>query len=242
MAKKNENNDHVLTLIGYGLVFICAILLFLAQVAVVFGPLVLLCYIIITSLIGWYQYKKVDLPFVKRKFHLLDRELNLLHDNNQKIDAAIDKIKECERIVAEEHLHINKDGRISSKSHRGVEVQGALDHAHQIINEIKPISDYLVSLPMQRYKKARKDYLRFKGGIYSCVFALILCLIFVLAYYNQDSIDSIMGYINTFKIPDSFDGVWSIVWVYSVILIPSYILARLIVRIYFSIRNKKPQY
>lgn len=240
MAKKNVDKTPLLIVYCAILAAFVILLLMLINATIFFGPIVFLCYIVITSLIGMRQYNKVDLQFVKRKFNPLADELNLILAYQKRIITAYDKIKECKRIVSEEHLHINKDGRISSRSYRGTEVQNALDLANKTIDDLLPKVDYLKSLPMQRYKKALKDYSRFMGGLYSCLLAIVVCFIYVSTYYNQD--DIILERIEIFTIPDSFKDILFVVWIYCVILIPSYILSFLTARIYFSINNKKPNF
>lgn len=239
MAKKNQgsSSDQIILFV---VALIGAIALWVARIALHLLPVLIPCYIIIMGLIAWYQYRKVDKPFVDKKFHLSNGEMGLLHEYNEKIGIALDKIKECERIVVEEHLHINKDGRISSKSYRGVEVQGALDHANQTINDLKPKSDYLISLPGIRYKKALRDYVRLKGFEY----AIIITIVASIPCYFTDFRQELVGIVGDLTGKITFfesSEILPIIWYCSSIMLCTYVLCRLIARIYFSIKNKKPK-
>lgn len=241
MAKKKEKQElDPLGLLMYAVKAICVILIFVAKVILHLVPIFVPCYIVITGIIAWIKYKKKDLLHIKRKFQFDENETLQLYGYHQKLETAINKKKEINRIIEEEHLHINKDGRISSRSYRGADVQGALDAANETIAEVQPKADYLLSLPMQRYKNARKDYLRFKGFIFSFIAWPIAYLPCLSADFRQMLVikaGNKCGEISFFESPETLP----MLWFCFIVMFSVYIITRLIARIYFGIKNKKPK-
>ena len=131
MAKKKNDNATgaglyigCLLMMTIGIVFIT-----LFSIAIQLIPLAVPIIIFLIFVGALFLYVGEDGQNVKRKFKLTDNEQVEFDKLGHLLNQAYRKINECKNIIEIEHLHINQNGRLSQRSYRGSEVQGAMDYA-----------------------------------------------------------------------------------------------------------------
>ena len=171
MAKKNKNDNPVVGCLAMIVIAIIVITIIAVQLIPIAVPLASA----VGALVFFIIYMIKDRPYVRAKFELSSQEKRTLADSAKNYRWALDKIEELNRVIKNEGLRYTKSGRLELRSHRAQDVQGAMDHANQMIEEERPTYNYLISLPMERYKKARKHFARYWGCFIA--FAIWGCLI-----------------------------------------------------------------
>lgn len=194
--KKNEDTKNVgCALIAIALTIGAIFLVIGVQIIpLIAGPIFAIC-----AIVYFFRYMSKDRPFVKNNFALTSTETSLLSETTEKYKWALNKKIELNRIIEDEGLRVNANGRLSQRSYRGQDVQGAMDNANGIISEEKPIYDYLVALPEDRYKKASKHFSRYWGFFLSfSLWAIVLStqprteMLNHHSYQTSEAVSSIM--------------------------------------------------
>lgn len=168
--KKNDNATGVGLYIGcllmmtIGIVFIT-----LFSIAIQLIPLAVPIIIFLIFVGALFLYVGEDGQNVKRKFKLTDNEQVEFDKLGHLLNQAYRKINECKNIIETEHLHINQNGRLSQRSYRGSEVQGAMDYANSTINENSNHYQRLRLQPITQWKTARKHYAKLLGGMFATI-------------------------------------------------------------------------
>lgn len=198
---KNQNKDLKtgLAVYGCGIIMVVGVLLMTAFVVVLKTlPLIVPIVFLFCCMYNIFKYNREDKKHIKNGFQLTEYEKDRLSEVKYKLSWAYDKKEECKRIIQNEGLKLNKDGRLSQRSYRGQEVQGALDNADKIISENNPVYEELCGLPKKRYKSARKHFSKYIGF----AFAFVLWLGMLFSYDNPNSasvINEIRDYVVDIK-------------------------------------------
>ncbi len=206
MAKKNKNDDSAAGCLGIILIVIAIRLVPIAArlVPIVIPPASAVCALLIFIL-----YRRSDRPHVLAKFELSNQEKRTLVDSSKNYFSASDKMKNLKQVIKDEGLKHTKSGRLDQRTTRGVEVQGAMDNARQMIEEKRPTVEHLLGLPMERYKEARKHFAHYLGGFIA--FVIWGCLILsqprteMLDYHTYQTTEAVSRVTNVFKSRNKVD-------------------------------------
>lgn len=192
MAKKQKKDNNLVGCIIYILMVIATIVIISVQLIPILAPPAF----IICALVYWIMYIWKDRPHVKAEFQLSVVEKSRKYEAGKKYIWAKDKLEECEQIIQNEGLRRNANGRLSQRSYRGQEVQGAIDNATKIKEENYPIWSYYDDLPMKRYKKAKKHFSRYWAFLGAFIIWAVMLAILprteeMIAYHLDQTGDAI---------------------------------------------------
>ena len=137
------------------------------------------------ALVFFILYRVKDKPHVLAKFELSNQEKHTLADSAKNYRWALDKTEELKRVIKDEGLRYTQSGRLNQRSYRAQDVQGAMDNANHMIEKERPTYDYLIGLPMERYKKARKHFARYWG----CFIAFVIWIGLILSQPRAEMLD-----------------------------------------------------
>ena len=100
-----------------------------------------------------------DKSIIQRNFWLTVPEqetfinqYNTLHFYENKKDKAWEA-------VYREGVHINKDGSISQRSHRGQDLRGAINESEGYIKTTTPVLEHMQKIPIKNWKKVRRHFI-----------------------------------------------------------------------------------
>jgi len=181
MAKKNKNDNSALGCLAMIVIAIIVITIVAVQLIPIAVPLASA----VGALVFFIIYMIKDKPHVKAKFELSSQEKRTLADSAKNYHWALEKIEELKRVIKDEKLRYTKSGRLELRSHRAQDVQGAMDNANQMIEEERPTYNYLMGLPMERYKKAQKHFARYLG----CFIAFVIWGCLILSQPKTEMLD-----------------------------------------------------
>lgn len=185
MANKKSNNSEndiksgcfaLAVLIGLSvLILLFTILSMLFQLIPIVVPTVFL----IMSLVNWYIYRHKDWLHISNGFWLQEHEKNdFIYVANIIHKAEINR-NNVHNAVQNEGIHINQNGRISMKSYRGKELRNTLENANATIDEYLPVYERLRNLPKNRWKTAKKHFVKYKGAAWACIIWISFLIISV---------------------------------------------------------------
>lgn len=205
MAKKSKNDNPVVGCLAMIVIAIIVITIIAVQLIPIAVPLASA----VGALVFFMIYMINDKPHVRSKFELSSQEKRTLADSAKNYRWALEKIEELNRVIKDEGLRHTKSGRLDQRTTRGVEVQGAMDNARQMIEEKRPTVEHLLGLPMERYKEARKHFAHYLGGFIA--FVIWGCLILsqprteMLDYHTYQTTEAVSRVTNVFKSRNKVD-------------------------------------
>ncbi len=175
MAKSKESQNAwqsflALVAIGVLVILFTIIIILIKLIPVVFPALALILFFV------YVYYTKQEKTDREMGFWLYSSEKEKFKTLYFTLSQAYRKRKEVDDAVVREGHHINKNGRISAKSYRGSDLQGALDEANATISEYEPLYSALENQPVHRWKKCKKHYSRKLGFGFATLFWIIFLL------------------------------------------------------------------
>lgn len=154
---------------------------------------------------NYTSWRKTDRFVAKKlKFWLTDTEKRQYIELSNSIVYYHNKKKNAQNAAVNEGIRVNQNGRLSAKSYRGQDLQGAIDESEAFLNEKIPVLDEFQKRPRMRWKTARKHFSKSIGfGM-----AIIVWLVFFLV--NADNIvDNYSKYV--YNIGDTAHSGFSII-------------------------------
>ena len=140
-------------------IFVIIGTLFFIAVKVVFLliPILFLAYFLFNVITYNKKYRSLQAS----RFWLTSAEKQYFIELKDRLSAAVAQRDNAYRAAEAEGIRTNKNGRLSARSYRGQDLQGAIDDANYIINDDTPRYRHLCSLPQNRWKQARKHYSKY---------------------------------------------------------------------------------
>lgn len=204
MAKKGNDKDNLKEQTGCFLVlFLLLIIVTVIYIALWLIPLVVPLCFLIGFLVCWIRYQRNDKNLIRKKFWLTDEDQEQFKYVNSKLVSAISKKEEVLEAIEREGIHINKNGRISARSYRGQELQGALDNAEACIADMQPVYSSLREQPRRNWKTAKKHFSKAMG--FGIAFFVWLGYLF---YSTDNVVDGFMSYYSVGR--SDIGELWSI--------------------------------
>lgn len=168
-------------------------------------PVLLPPIFLIAFVVNYTSWRKTDRFVAKKlKFWLTDTEKRQYIELSNSIVYYHNKKKNAQNAAVNEGIRVNQNGRLSAKSYRGQDLQGAIDESEAFLNEKIPVLDEFQKRPRMRWKTARKHFSKSIGfGM-----AIIVWLVFFLV--NADNIvDNYSKYV--YNIGDTAHSGFSII-------------------------------
>ena len=186
MAKKKESEGNAIGAALFLFLFFIALIIVLTPIALLVGWL--------KSFSTYFQnYKKK----LKNHFWLNDGQKETFKIVSENLSFAIDKVDEANYLGNIEGLAKNNNGRFSTRSYRGKEIQGTIDKYQNLINEQQPIFEHLKNLPILDWGNYKKSYSRTMGfGI-----GLVVWGISTLLYVKKNFDNIADGFLDYFSLP-----------------------------------------
>lgn len=163
MAKNKNNNEgwgSVIMQIGC-LILITIVILVVTVFSVVVKcvPIALPIIFLIAFLTNYISWRNTDRIYAKTlKFGLTENEQERLTNLFSDLHFYINKRDNARNAAVNEGIRVNQNGRLSARSYRGQDLQGAIDESTSFIDQNIPEYDALRELPRVRWKRARKHY------------------------------------------------------------------------------------
>jgi hypothetical protein len=220
--KKNTDTGQGLALLLFG-VIIYFVSIFIAQ----YLYIILLAIFLVCFIWNLVLFLRDDRHWMHRKFELALYQFEKMQSAKKTLIEQKNRLDECNKIIEDEGLRKNMDGRLSQRSYRGKEIQEEMDRAQGLLDESMGIYDYYLELPLNSYKKAR----RHSSRIWASLFATLLCALMVFFEYTIGT--NLILHINGSEILLNGSKI-------SILIVGTYIVVFLIVYIVFSIVRKKP--
>ncbi|MBM6863868.1 hypothetical protein H6A66_01520 [Bacteroides caecigallinarum] len=168
-------------------------------------PVLLPPIFLIAFIVNYTSWRKTDRFVAKRlKFWLTDTEKRQYIELSNSIVYYHNKKKNAQNAAVNEGIRVNQNGRLSAKSYRGQDLQGAIDESEAFLNENIPILDEFQKRPRMRWKTARKHFSKSIG------FGMAIMVWFVFFFVNADNIvDNYSKYV--YNIGDTAQSGFSLI-------------------------------
>lgn len=158
MSRKRDNRDEknvgcvIAATVG---VFVLTIVIMIFQsIPVVLPPLFLIAFLI--NYLLWRNNDKINA--VNLRFWLDESEKKRFIELADALNYFEKKKTNAENAAVNEGVRVNKNGRLSARSYRGQELQGAIDESSDFIMKNQPIYENYQRRPLRRWKSAKKHY------------------------------------------------------------------------------------
>lgn len=168
-------------------------------------PVLLPPIFLIAFVVNYTSWRKTDRFVAKKlKFWLTDTEKRQYIELSNSIVYYHNKKKNAQNAAVNEGIRVNQNGRLSAKSYRGQDLQGAIDESEAFLNEKIPVLDEFQKRPRMRWKTARKHFSKSIG------FGMAIIVWLVVFLVNADNIvDNYSKYV--YNIGDTAHSGFSII-------------------------------
>lgn len=204
MADKKEPSikETIGCLLAFTIIFAILVVftVIVQSIPVLLPPIFLIAFVV-----NYTSWRKTDRFVAKRlKFWLTDTEKRQYIELSNSIVYYHNKKKNAQNAAVNEGIHVNQNGRLSAKSYRGQDLQGAIDESEAFLNEKIPVLDEFQKRPRMRWKTARKHFSKSIG------FGMAIIVWLVFFFVNADNIvDNYSKYV--YNIGDTAQSGFSII-------------------------------
>ena len=204
MADKKEPSikETIGCLLAFTIIFAILVVftVIVQSIPVLLPPIFLIAFVV-----NYTSWRKTDRFVAKRlKFWLTDTEKRQYIELSNSIVYYHNKKKNAQNAAVNEGIRVNQNGRLSAKSYRGQDLQGAIDESEAFLNEKIPVLDEFQKRPRMRWKTARKHFSKSIG------FGMAIIVWLVFFFVNADNIvDNYSKYV--YNIGDTAQSGFSII-------------------------------
>lgn len=169
----NDKKNNLIEYIIIAAIVICAIIVAIIYLSIAIIPVLFLILYIYNQM----SYFLKDRLRSYNRFWLTSGEKEYFKQVTENLGNAYILKNHVNEAVQNEGIRLNQDGQISQKSYRGRDLRASLDMANNSIATLEPVLDQMRSQPRNTWKKARKHYSNAMGfGISVIAWIIILTM------------------------------------------------------------------